>query len=204
MTWIVPPAFRKPTPNIWTANDGAVRPVEFAVYHYTAGDLAPSIRTLCDPARKASAHFVVDRNGDIWQLASLDDRTWHAGGTKESPSLWRRSGRVNQRSFGIEIVNWGPLIKRDVSWTCWTGRSVNVSVWIDPKKDTSFWEAYSDQQVRALEDLTKRLVQLYPILGESADRLVGHSDVDPRRKVDPGPAFPWHRIRYAASAARQM
>jgi AmpD protein len=37
------------------------------------------------------------------------------------------------------------------------------------------------------------LIAHYPLL--SADRIVGHSDIAPGRKTDPGPAFDWKRFR---------
>ena len=43
------------------------------------------------------------------------------------------------------------------------------------------------------------LCAAYPEL--SAERLVGHSDIAPGRKTDPGPAFEWPRARHLVSLA---
>lgn len=59
--------------------------------------------------------------------------------------------------------------------------------------------AYEAAQYSALAQVVAALCDAYPRL--SPDRLVGHSDVAPGRKTDPGPAFDWHRARSCISAA---
>jgi AmpD protein len=51
-------------------------------------------------------------------------------------------------------------------------------------------EPYTEQQYRALADVTRTLLESYPAL--APDRIVGHSTIAPGRKSDPGPAFDWH------------
>lgn len=59
--------------------------------------------------------------------------------------------------------------------------------------------AYESAQYEALANAVAALCDAYPRL--SPDRLVGHSDVSPGRKTDPGPAFDWERARDCISAA---
>ncbi len=54
-------------------------------------------------------------------------------------------------------------------------------------------EPYSDAQYRELAAVTDTLLAHYP--GLSATRIVGHCDIAPGRKTDPGPAFDWTRYR---------
>jgi AmpD protein len=50
--------------------------------------------------------------------------------------------------------------------------------------------AYTDIQYRCLADVVRKLLEDYPKL--SSRRIVGHSDIAPGRKTDPGPYFDWH------------
>lgn len=59
-------------------------------------------------------------------------------------------------------------------------------------------EPYADAQYESLTALTAVLLAAYPTL--DAARIVGHSDIAPGRKTDPGPAFDWGRWRTALSA----
>jgi AmpD protein len=53
--------------------------------------------------------------------------------------------------------------------------------------------AYEDAQYDSLAQLIRTLLAAYPSLAK--ERLVGHSDIAPGRKTDPGPAFDWPRLR---------
>jgi AmpD protein len=59
-------------------------------------------------------------------------------------------------------------------------------------------EAYTDRQYRVLAGVTRALIDYYPDL--EPDRIVGHSDIAPGRKTDPGPAFDWSRFRCLLAA----
>lgn len=53
--------------------------------------------------------------------------------------------------------------------------------------------AYTDIQYQQLIKTIKLLQQTWPIL--TSDRIVGHCDIAPGRKTDPGPYFDWERLR---------
>ena len=58
-------------------------------------------------------------------------------------------------------------------------------------------QPFADAQYATLGPLLKDLFDLLPAL--SVERLVGHSDIAPARKTDPGPHFDWNRLRQTLS-----
>jgi AmpD protein len=52
--------------------------------------------------------------------------------------------------------------------------------------------AYTDTQYRVLASVTKALMHYYP--GITKERIVGHNDIAPERKTDPGEAFSWQHF----------
>lgn len=211
--WLVLPDKQKLTPNRYHAGSKPhlIKPIEALVLHYTAsGETSRTVGWLCNPASKASAHFVVGKDGDVYQLAPLSDRTWHAGG---ATSTLFGERNVNGRTIGIEIVNWGVLTwdavkqgwltwpeaerkKRGGAYTTYAG-----PVHPDPKQPkTRAWEPYPDVQMVAVCELITKLAAKYPVIAaDPATRLVGHEDVDAMRKQDPGKAFQWKIVRDAAA-----
>ncbi|WP_187488151.1 N-acetylmuramoyl-L-alanine amidase [Duffyella gerundensis] len=148
---------------------GARPRVKVVVLHYTAEDLPSSLATLTD--REVSAHYLIPAHPSrwrgqpaVWQLVPESQLAWHAG-----PSFWRGATRLNDTSIGIELVN--PGYRRT------SGGLV--------------WQPYTPQQIAALTPLLRDIVQRYSILPVN---IVGHSDVAPQRKQDPGPLFPWQPL----------
>ncbi len=60
---------------------------------------------------------------------------------------------------------------------------------------------YSDPQYDVLVAVCDALLKHYPAL--SPERIVGHCDIAPGRKTDPGPAFDWSRFRTGLERCRQ-
>lgn len=56
-------------------------------------------------------------------------------------------------------------------------------------------QPFSDAQYQSLAALTRYLQAVYP--GITPERIVGHSDIAPGRKTDPGPCFDWRRYKEA-------
>ena len=152
------------------------------VIHYTAGwSLANAVRTLTDPEHRASAHLVIGRDGDWVQLVEFGCVAWHAG-----TSEWNGRDRVNDFSIGIELVNLGRVAKAPT----YNGR-YHVGKHLVPAselvaREDGVWHRYTTAQLEVLVQLSRLILREYP----SITAIVGHSDVSPGRKIDPGPAFP--------------
>ncbi len=94
-----------------------------------------------------------------------------------------------------EIVQYVPFGERawhaGVSEYCGRKACNDYSIGIELEGEDE--TPYEDVQYERLAALVHALVDCYPTL--SAQRIVGHSDVAPGRKTDPGPAFDWVRLR---------
>lgn len=82
-------------------------------------------------------------------------------------ACWRGLSDVNGRSLGIELVNPGHEFG---------------------------YRPFPEAQMAALEELARGILARHPI---EARNVVGHSDVAPRRKMDPGELFDWPRLAAA-------
>lgn len=155
------------------------------VIHYTAGSsLNSSASWLCNPNAKASAHLVVGKSGEVIQLAPFNIKTWHAG-----RSSWKGRDGLNQFSISIEIDNAGVLFRSpDGYFTSFNKKVASENVVLAKHKLDDMekgWEAYTTAQIEVVEQICLALRQGYPIT-----EIVGHEDIAPSRKRDPGPAFP--------------
>ena len=152
------------------------------VLQYTAGTNALSTAYyLTRPDVAASAHLVIDRNGDIIQLVPFNVEAWHAG---KSFHLGRVN--LNHYSIGIELDNLGKLRREGDKFIAECGKEVPASeVFVDEQEDQpTYWHRYPETQLRTVVLVCALLSEHYPIR-----YLLRHSDITPR-KIDPGPAFP--------------
>ena len=91
------PAEQRPSPNF------DVRRPNFVIIHHTSDKTAEeALNVLTDPARKVSAHYLIGRDGRLFQLVDEGTRAWHAG-----ESYWGGQQDVNSASIGIELDNDG-------------------------------------------------------------------------------------------------
>lgn len=77
--------------------------------------------------------------------------------------------------------------------SCFKGRENCNEFSIGIELEGTDFEPFDDYQYETLGALTGRLMQAYP--GLTVDRIVGHSDIAPGRKTDPGPYFDWERYK---------
>jgi len=121
----------------------------------------PSLRAVA--CLRVSAHLLIERDGNMVQFVSFNNRAWHAG-----VSSWRGREHCNDFSVGIELEG----------------------------TDTQPYEMVQYAQLaRVILSLRKAYPSLWP------EGLVGHADIAPGRKTDPGPAFDWYRLQSLISAS---
>lgn len=157
--------------------------VRHLVMHYTDVDETESLATLTGP--HVSSHYVLplparQRAGEplVYQLVDEERRAWHAGA-----SAWKQRTNINDTSIGIEIVNTGP----DRPYA-----DVERALEHDPESVTAIhWAPYPEAQIEALIALSRDIIERHNI---HPTDVVAHSDISPTRKIDPGPAFPWHAL----------
>lgn len=117
---------------------------------------------------EVSSHYLIaEQPPTIYQLVDENRRAWHAG-----ESQWRGRTWLNSSSIGIELVNQG----------------------FTDTPEGRVWQPYSEAQIAALIVLLKDIVARHHL---PLDSIIGHSDIAPQRKTDPGPMFPWQRLAEA-------
>jgi N-acetylmuramoyl-L-alanine amidase len=146
---------------------------------------------------QASAHLLIGRDGSITQFAPFNVVTWHAG-----KSQWKGLTELNQFAIGIELVNGGRLVRSGDKWLCPVDmKKVEDTevIMATHKNETkeSAWQVYTDIQMEAAIDIAALLVKTYGLKD-----VVGHDDIAPIRKSDPGPAFPMNSFRSKAMGRR--
>ncbi len=97
-----PPMVWKPSPNQNSRNGVDVDAL--IIHHTASNDTAADLRTLRSPAAQVSAHYLIGRDGKIFQLVKDERRAWHAG---VAAIRGDSTPDVNSRSIGIEITNKG-------------------------------------------------------------------------------------------------
>ncbi|ROQ30462.1 N-acetylmuramoyl-L-alanine amidase [Gallaecimonas pentaromativorans] len=155
--------------------------VQFLVLHFTAEDFAGSVGDLAK-GDYVSSHYLVPESGDpsypygtlkIFQLVDENQRAWHAGA-----SDWQGRSNLNDTAIGIEIVNVPqcdppPYPQGIILRHC-------------------DYPPFDKAQIALVTALAQDILKRHPDIGPT--QVVGHADIAPLRKDDPGPRFPWHQL----------
>jgi N-acetylmuramoyl-L-alanine amidase len=167
--------------------DARTRTIELVVLHYTGmQDARAALQRLCDPAPLAGHYPGPWQSADTPRDSVLGRVSAHYVVDERGDifrlvnecdrawhagaSSWKGEGDVNSRSIGVEIVNGG--------------------------HDFDLPD-YPTVQIDAVIALLQRILPRWSL---SSASVVGHSDVAPGRKLDPGEKFPWRRLAQAGVA----
>jgi N-acetylmuramoyl-L-alanine amidase len=143
--------------------------VRYLIIHFTQLDFGNSVRVLTDgkSERRVSSHYLVGINPPTIHRLVDEGRRAWHAGK----SRWQNDTALNATSIGIEIVNMGDEGASGVQFA-----------------------DYPAAQIDAVLALVKDIATRHAI---APHRILGHSDIAPQRKTDPGPKFPWRRLAEA-------
>ncbi len=165
------------------------RPVEYVMLHFSSDcsahpespyNLDRVIGTLSNA--KASANYIIDRDGTVYRLVGENRAAWHAG---KGALPWAPfyTNTLNQHSIGIEMLG--------------------ISTWKDMKifiskekfdKIPKEYIGFTDAQYKALNLLLADIRTRWPLVKMDRHNIVAHSTYAPTRRTDPGEVFDWTKI----------
>lgn len=131
-----------------------------------------------------SSHYVIDRDGDIFQLVPENRVAYHAG-RSSLPNLPFFLHDMNDYSIGIELIGIGtkeemlPMINQE---TYDSIPPINIG--------------FTEEQYTALSALIQDIQNRYQSIPKSRWHIIGHEDYAAGRKMDPGQLFDWSKIGY--------
>lgn len=160
---------------------------DYILMHYTGG---PSVRSAHNTYQlrktNVSWHITIARDGTIYQLHDFRKRCWHAGISNWRKPNGRDTGGLNKWAIGIELIAGGPLKKINGKWYAWWQEKTlrhhipDDEVYIDDRGRG--WHNITDAQIKACHNIIPVIKKQYKCVD-----ILGHEEVSPRRKVDPGP-----------------
>ncbi len=157
--------------------------VSIIVIHHTSANFEESVNILTKASsRPVSSHYLVPDPSDesytkdkleIYELVPESERAWHAG-----RSYWAGKSGLNDQSIGIEVVN---------QTYCKTSTAKT-----NKPPRLCFYPDFAESQMKILITLLDEILERHPDI--KPVNIIGHSDIAPSRKIDPGPRFPWQRL----------
>ena len=176
------------------AEKGALERINGIVLHRTASGKMQKTKDILDGLKKNGTHFLIDRDGTIYQAASLLNATQHVGPIRakfkidknlvkskdyhngyddlwkdgQAVPIWTNSTEYNQRRIGVFFrESYKPYPHRYVYNRDSIGIEVVASYDSNPKKQTSpLWESTTKEQLASIRHLVNLLKSLYNLSDE--------------------------------------
>ena len=177
-----------PTPNF----GGEIKPISIIIHYSAEIKTKNVINWFKDKTSGVSAHLILDRDGSLTQMVDFNIKAWHAGASE-----YKSLKHFNNFSIGIELINAGQLFKNGNDYHGWRGEvyppeEVFIKTYGDECSIVSYWHKYTPKQLQTLTLLVKELMQTYSI---KASMILGHEEIAPDRKSDPGAALDMNSFR---------
>lgn len=179
------PVLYRESPN----GSGVIRP-RFLVIHFTAGSYAGAVSWMTQKQSGVSAHLCIGEAGEITQLAPFNRRCNHAG-----QSAWKGVSLLNGHSIGFELANLGQISGAPGAYRVGTQNIPDNRVMRAAHRNGGpvvAWHTFMAAQIEASTEAARAVCRAYDI-----KEIVGHDDIAPKRKSDPGPAFDMPAFRRA-------
>ncbi|OGB83592.1 hypothetical protein A3F66_04335 [candidate division TM6 bacterium RIFCSPHIGHO2_12_FULL_32_22] len=148
--------------------------IDTLVMHYTVSNMARTLMHFFGDQGVVSANYIISEDGYIFKNIKKKFAAHHAG-----ISYWNGKSKINANSLGIEHVNPGYKVYDD--------QPSGIRV----KGSDKEWYPFTEEEIYSSIQLSKHLIEKFNIIPEN---IVGHSDIAPKRKEDPGPLFPWKKF----------
>lgn len=167
---------------------------KYAIIHYAVAGSAEGVAAGLRARDYLSCHVTIGLDGKVIQQVPFNRVAYHAG-----KSSWKGETDLNNCTLGIELASWGPLLER--------GKGKLVNVYGRPydgpairarhkggfaPKSWTHWAEYGRTALDICAHICELWRQHYGIVD-----VLGHDDISPGRKFDPGPAFPMTWLRGA-------
>ncbi|MGD6994196.1 N-acetylmuramoyl-L-alanine amidase [Sutcliffiella horikoshii] len=133
---------------------------------------------------EVSAHYMIDRDGEIYLLVPEERAAFHAGKGHLLNYQDYESG-LNDYSIGIELLAVG---------TSEEMLSIMPAEIYDSISPSDI--GYTDAQYASLKELLDDILHRNPLIKSDREHIIGHDEYAPVRKSDPGDLFDWSRIGY--------
>jgi N-acetylmuramoyl-L-alanine amidase len=176
------------------------------VMHFTAGWSADSsLEWWRRPeAKGASAHLLIDRDGSIIQVRPFNQTAGHAGTSRwMDPNTGTMHRNLNHCAIGIELCTVGSLPRKVYPAAMGNPLGGRTIPFTEARHKhggpVRKWEIFTEAQLDTARLVAAALVARYRL-----DDVVGHEDIAPGRREDPGPAFPMNDFRAALGFTHRL
>ena len=172
--WLFPKARQIPDLDM---SKSALKP-QGVVIHYTVSDNLDATVAFFQK-NEVDIHFLIGKDGSMVQMVPCNRQAAHAG-----ESAWGNLKFLNQYFLGIEVVCLGPVQRqKNGSFLDGYARPYRGTPRDKLMLGNRFWDPFTPAQEAALRDLVGWMLATYKF---PVGNIVGHHEVAPNRKVDPG------------------